>query len=59
MSSHSMHSSHSHAGAHDHDHVPSQSVFGFWAYLMTDCVLFAAFAMQTVGGPRRRSSCSI
>jgi cytochrome o ubiquinol oxidase subunit III len=58
MSSHPMHSSHGHAGAHDHDHVPSQSVFGFWAYLMTDCVLFASlfaafamFAMQTAGGP--------
>jgi cytochrome o ubiquinol oxidase subunit III len=60
MSSHSMHSSPGHAGAHDHDHdhVPSQSVFGFWAYLMTDCVLFASlfaafamFAMQTAGGP--------
>lgn len=27
----------------DHlDHPPSHSVFGFWTYLMTDCVLFAA-----------------
>ena len=41
-----------------HDHPPSNSVFGFWAYLMTDCVLFAAlFATfgvlghQYAGGP--------
>jgi cytochrome o ubiquinol oxidase subunit III len=43
---------------HEHEHAPSQSVFGFWAYLMTDCVLFASlfatfamFAMSTMGGP--------
>ncbi|SAK78623.1 cytochrome o ubiquinol oxidase subunit III [Caballeronia pedi] len=43
--------------AHEHEHQP-HSVFGFWAYLMTDCVLFASlfatfamFAMQTAGGP--------
>ncbi|WP_433705406.1 cytochrome o ubiquinol oxidase subunit III [Paraburkholderia sacchari] len=43
----------------DHDdHPPSHSVFGFWVYLMTDCVLFAAlFATfgvlghQFAGGP--------
>jgi cytochrome o ubiquinol oxidase subunit III len=41
-----------------HDHPPSNSVFGFWIYLMTDCVLFAAlFATfgvlghQFAGGP--------
>ena len=41
-----------------HDHPPSHSVFGFWVYLMTDCVLFAAlFATfgvlghQYAGGP--------
>ncbi|REE21593.1 cytochrome bo3 quinol oxidase subunit 3 [Paraburkholderia sp. BL27I4N3] len=46
---------HSH---HDADHVPSQSVFGFWLYLMTDCIIFAAlfavFAVmghQFAGGP--------
>jgi cytochrome o ubiquinol oxidase subunit III len=40
------------------DHVPSQSVFGFWLYLMTDCIifasLFAVFAVmshQFAGGP--------
>ena len=43
---------------HDADHVPSQSVFGFWLYLMTDCIifasLFAVFAVmshQFAGGP--------
>jgi cytochrome o ubiquinol oxidase subunit III len=40
------------------DHVPSQSVFGFWLYLMTDCIvfatLFAVFAVmghEYAGGP--------
>jgi cytochrome o ubiquinol oxidase subunit III len=63
MSSQSMLSSqHGHADDHghdhDHEHAPSHSVFGFWAYLMTDCVLFASlfaafamFALQTAGGP--------
>ncbi|WP_250474688.1 cytochrome o ubiquinol oxidase subunit III [Caballeronia sp. GAFFF1] len=44
--------------AHEHEHQPSHSVFGFWSYLMTDCVLFASlfatFAMmanQFAGGP--------
>ena len=33
------------------DHVPSQSVFGFWLYLMTDCIVFAAlFAVFAVMG---------
>ena len=43
---------------HDADHAPSNSVFGFWLYLMTDCILFAAlfatFAVmshQFAGGP--------
>ncbi|WP_438308669.1 cytochrome o ubiquinol oxidase subunit III [Burkholderia pseudomallei] len=41
-----------------HDHPPSHSVFGFWLYLMTDCVVFAALfavfavmAHQFAGGP--------
>ncbi|AOJ72966.1 MULTISPECIES: cytochrome o ubiquinol oxidase subunit III [Burkholderia] len=41
-----------------HDHPPSHSVFGFWLYLMTDCVIFAALfavfavmAHQFAGGP--------
>lgn len=44
-------------GAHV-EHAPSHSVFGFWLYLMTDCVvfasLFAVFAVmsnQFAGGP--------
>jgi cytochrome o ubiquinol oxidase subunit 3 len=43
---------------HEADHLPSQSVFGFWLYLMTDCIifasLFAVFAVmshQFAGGP--------
>jgi cytochrome o ubiquinol oxidase subunit III len=43
---------------HDAEHAPSHSVFGFWLYLMTDCILFAAlfatFAVmshQFAGGP--------
>jgi cytochrome o ubiquinol oxidase subunit III len=50
--------SHAHDDAHDVEHAHSESVFGFWAYLMTDCVLFASlfaafamFALQTAGGP--------
>ncbi|PLZ04188.1 cytochrome o ubiquinol oxidase subunit III [Burkholderia sp. WAC0059] len=42
----------------DHGHPPSYSVFGFWLYLMTDCLLFASlfavFAVmshQYAGGP--------
>jgi len=42
----------------DDDHAPSHSVFGFWLYLMTDCILFASlFAVfgvlghQYAGGP--------
>ena len=43
---------------YDAEHAPSNSVFGFWLYLMTDCILFAAlfatFAVmshQFAGGP--------
>ena len=43
---------------HADDHPPSHSVFGFWLYLMTDCIIFAAlfavFAVmghQFAGGP--------
>src|ERR1700740_723984 len=39
-------------------HPPSHSVFGFWLYLMTDCIIFAALfavfagmANQVAGGP--------
>ena len=45
----------------DHAHPPSHSVFGFWLYLMTDCVIFAALfavfavmAHQFAGGPTAR-----
>jgi cytochrome o ubiquinol oxidase subunit III len=48
---------HDHADDHG-DHPPSHSVFGFWLYLMTDCVIFAALfatfavlAQQYAGGP--------
>jgi len=44
--------------AHEHAHPPSHSVFGFWVYLMTDCLMFASlFATfgvlrhQFAGGP--------
>jgi cytochrome o ubiquinol oxidase subunit III len=42
----------------EREHAPSHSVFGFWLYLMTDCVLFASLfavfavmAHQFAGGP--------
>ena len=48
------------AAVHEHDgheEHPSHSVFGFWLYLMTDCLLFASFFatyavlyMNTAGG---------
>ncbi len=50
-----------HEAAHDHDHAHDSggiTVFGFWLYLMTDCILFASvFATyavlvnHTAGGP--------
>lgn len=56
------HSAPAHAVAHAHEHEHHDSgantLFGFWLYLMTDCLLFAsAFAtyavlfMNTAGGP--------
>jgi cytochrome o ubiquinol oxidase subunit 3 len=60
----SAHAAPAHAGAHDdaHDHAHhdtgGNTVYGFWVYLMTDCILFAglfaAFAVlrdATAGGP--------
>ena len=48
-------------GSHD-DHGASNTVFGFWVYLMTDCIifasLFAVFAVmgqQFAGGPTGQS----
>ena len=51
---------HTHEGAHDHGHhdAGANKVFGFWIYLMSDCILFAClFATYavlvngTAGGP--------
>jgi len=45
-------------GRHDHGEADADTVFGFWIYIMTDCILFATlFATFTVlrdnaaGGP--------
>jgi len=53
----SSHHAAGHEQAHDHD-SGGNTVFGFWLYLMTDCVLFASvFATyavlvnHTAGGP--------
>ena len=59
MSSTVMHSNHAVAhDDHEHHDTGGNTVFGFWLYLMTDCVLFASvFAtyavvfMNTAGGP--------
>ncbi|MBB4126509.1 cytochrome o ubiquinol oxidase subunit 3 [Xanthomonas translucens] len=51
-----------HAGGHDHDHehhdAGGNTVFGFWVYLMSDCLIFAGLfatyavlAGATVDGP--------
>lgn len=47
-----------HHDHHDHHNVDAKVTFGFWTYLMTDCIMFAAmFATYTVlrnntyGGP--------
>ena len=54
------HAPHGHGEHHDHDHhdAGSNTVFGFWIYLMSDCLLFAslfaAFAVLShniAGGP--------
>jgi len=48
----------SHDAHHEHHDTGSNTLFGFWMYLMTDCILFASvFAtyavlfMNTAGGP--------
>ncbi|MEL0167426.1 MAG: cytochrome o ubiquinol oxidase subunit III [Pseudomonadaceae bacterium] len=59
MSSTVMHSNHAVAhDDHEHHDTGSNTVFGFWLYLMTDCILFACvFATyavlvnHTAGGP--------
>lgn len=50
---------HAHDAHHDHDHETSKKVvFGFWIYIMSDCILFsmlfATYAVlhnNTYGGP--------
>ncbi|WP_426141137.1 cytochrome o ubiquinol oxidase subunit III [Pseudomonas sp. DWP3-1-2] len=34
---------HGHDHGHDHHDAGAMTVYGFWLYLMTDCVLFASF----------------
>ncbi|RKF45333.1 cytochrome o ubiquinol oxidase subunit III [Paraburkholderia fungorum] len=58
MSNNTLTAGSHHHDAHHADHPPSHSVFGFWLYLMTDCIifasLFAVFAVmqhQFAGGP--------
>ncbi|WP_106475518.1 cytochrome o ubiquinol oxidase subunit III [Phytohalomonas tamaricis] len=58
MSSEVMSNHAAHAEEHEHHESGSNTVFGFWVYLMTDCVLFATiFATYAVlsnsfaGGP--------
>ncbi|WP_119329228.1 cytochrome o ubiquinol oxidase subunit III [Cysteiniphilum halobium] len=48
----------SHHGEHHHHYDGSKNVFGFWIYIMSDCVLFATlfavyavFHTHTFGGP--------
>ena len=47
-----------HEVGHDHDHAHDSggnTVFGFWLYLMTDCVLFASVRhLRGAGSPHRR-----
>jgi len=49
---------HDHDHAHDHHDAGEMKIYGFWIYLMTDCILFASiFAIYAVlvnnvaGGP--------
>jgi cytochrome o ubiquinol oxidase subunit 3 len=58
MNPQTLHAQESHAEEHGPHHVGSLKVFGFWIYLMTDCILFATvFATYAVlsdsvaGGP--------
>lgn len=50
-----------HAGGHGHGETVSNTVYGFWLYIMSDCILFAAifatFAVMShnyAGGPTGR-----
>ncbi|MBB6056011.1 cytochrome o ubiquinol oxidase subunit III [Tolumonas osonensis] len=58
MSAEILHNQPAHAAEHEHHEAGSNSVFGFWIYLMSDCILFATiFATYAVlstsfaGGP--------
>ncbi|MDU0810214.1 MAG: cytochrome o ubiquinol oxidase subunit III [Burkholderia sp.] len=55
-------SSFSNSVSYDHKNESSHSIFGFWLYLMTDCMifssLFAVFAIlgnQSAGGPTAKN----
>ncbi len=58
MSAEILHNQSAHAAEHEHHDAGGNSVFGFWIYLMSDCILFATiFATYAVlstsfaGGP--------
>ena len=58
MSAEILHHQSAHAAEHEHHDAGGNSVFGFWIYLMSDCILFATlFATYAVlsgsfaGGP--------
>lgn len=52
MSSQTLKTQHAHAKEHEHHHdAEGTKIFGFWIYLMTDCILFATiFATYAVLG---------
>ncbi|MCM2973620.1 cytochrome o ubiquinol oxidase subunit III [Larsenimonas suaedae] len=52
------HDAHAHGHEHEHHDASDMKVFGFWVYLMTDCILFATIfatfavlANSYAGGP--------
>ncbi|MDF1757588.1 MAG: cytochrome o ubiquinol oxidase subunit III [Legionellaceae bacterium] len=52
--------------SHDHHFDGSKNVFGFWIYIMTDCILFATlfavyavFHTHTFGGPHAKELFSL
>ena len=58
MSAETLYNQSAHAAEHEHHDAGGNSVFGFWIYLMSDCILFATiFATYAVlstsfaGGP--------
>ena len=58
MATETLHNASVHHAEHEHHDAGSNAVFGFWIYLMSDCVLFATlFATyavlsgNTAGGP--------